>query len=143
MQKSAWFSMGLLSGVIAVLLTVIVMQNHEPMAYAQAAGGGGDGSTMMYSGGAQSQIQDIIWVLHKKITPRKPGADPNDIIANKTEHHILACYQVMGQGRSVRLVGVRDISFDLDIPDYKNEKPSVREIITELKKAQGSSSRKR
>ena len=142
MQKPMWFSMGLMAGVIAVLLTIVVMQNREPMAYAQAAGGG-DADTMMYSGGAQSQIQDIIWVLHKKNTPKKPGADPDDIIANKTMHHILACYQVVNQGRGVRLVGIRDISFDLDIPEYKNEKPTVREIITELKKAQGSSSRKR
>ena len=98
---------------------------------------------MMRSGGSQPNIADLIWVLQKKTMPRKPGADPKDIIANKTEHVILAAYQVKNQGRSMKLVAVRDISFDLDVPEYMNEKPSVRDIVTELKKAQAQKGKRR
>ena len=143
MQKPMWFSMGLMSGIIAVLLTIVVMQGREPVAHAQAGGLLGSGDLMMRSGGSQPNIADLIWVLQKKKMPRKPGADPNDIIANKTEHVILAAYQVKNQGRSMKLVSVRDISFDLDVPEYMNEKPSVRDIVTELKKAQAQSNKKR
>ena len=135
MQKPMWFSMGLMSGVIAVLLTVVVMQGREPVAYAQAGGLSGGGDLMMRSGGSTTNINDIIWVLHKKKVPRKPGADPNDMIPNKIDHVILASYQLMRQGRSLRLVAVRDISWDLDIPDWGGESPSVRDIVGELKKA--------
>ena len=144
MQKSVWFSMGLMAGVIVVLLTIIVMQDREPLAYATQAGGfstGGD--LMMRSGGSQPNIQDIIWVLQKKKMPRKPGAEPNDIVANKTDHLILAGYQVMNQGRRMKLVAVRDISFDLDVPEYMNDKPAVRDIVLELKKAQASGNRRK
>ena len=97
----------------------------------------------MDSGGSQPNIEDIIWIVQKKKMPRKPGADPKDIIANKTEHVILAAYQVRNQGRGMKLVAVRDISFDLDIPEYMNEKPSVRDIVTELKKAAAQGSKRR
>ena len=136
MQKPMWFSMGLMSGVIAVLLTVVVMQGREPVAYAQAGGLSGGGDLIMRSGGAQQNFQDVIWILQKKKVPRKPGADPNDIVANKTDRVILAGYQVIAGGRKIKLIGVRDISFDLDMIEYENDRPGVMDIIKMIKASQ-------
>ena len=36
MQKWGFFTMGIMSGIIAVLLTTVIMQNREPLAYAAA-----------------------------------------------------------------------------------------------------------
>jgi hypothetical protein len=42
----------------------------------------------------------------------------------------------MTGGRKIKLVGVRDISFDLDLMELENEKPSVKDIVEALRKAQ-------
>ena len=36
--------------------------------------------------------------------------------------------------RQMKFVAARDISFDLDVIEYANDKPKVRDIVEELKK---------
>jgi len=35
----------------------------------------------------------------------------------------------------MKLVGVRDISFDMDIVELENDKPSVKDIVEAIKKS--------
>jgi hypothetical protein len=139
MQKWSYFSMGIMAGIIAVLLTVVVMQNREPQAHAQAATvDGGGGGLIMGVGGSTTQQSDLVWVLNKHAAPKgkAAGGGEGGIVSSKDEYLTLACYQVSNQARSVRLVATRNITFDLDLVEYHNEKPSVKDIVEELKKAQ-------
>jgi hypothetical protein len=43
---------------------------------------------------------------------------------------------VANGARNVKLVAVRDISFDMDVVEYGNDKPHVKDIIDELKKSE-------
>ncbi len=123
---------GMMAGVIAVLLTVVIAQNREPKAFAvpQSVDNTNAG-LIMGTGGAQTQTQDILWILFKRQAPSK--GDKEGILA-KSERITLCCYQVANGARNVKLVAVRDISFDMDVVEYMNDKPHVKDIIDELKK---------
>lgn len=139
MQKWSFFSVGIMAGIIAVLLTVIIMQNREPAAYGMAPNNvDNTGAGMLMGvGGSAPQQSDILWVLWKHPAVKRPGADPTkDITASKDERLTLCCYQVANGARTVKMVAVRDITFDMDIVEYGNDKPHVRDIIEELKRQQ-------
>jgi hypothetical protein len=140
MPKWSYFSLGIMAGIVAVLMTVVVMQNREPKAYAepaapQAVDNTGQG-LMLATGGATSQQADILWVIHKHKALPRTGGDAKDVVTAKEERITLCCYQVMTGGRKIKLVGVRDISFDMDLMELENDKPTVKEIVEALRKAQ-------
>lgn len=130
---------GVMTGIIGVLLTVVVSQNREPQAWAAPTApmmqdkGGGD-MLQMYSGGSQNNIQDVIWIVYKRAATATAGG--KDSVLSKNEKITLCCYQVGNGARNVKLVAVRDISFDMDVYEYGNDKPHVKEIVEELKKAE-------
>ncbi len=137
MQKWSYFSMGIMAGIIAVLLTVVVMQNREPLAHAstlQAVDNTGAG-LMMGIGASQQNQNDIVWIVYKRPAPRKAGADAKDSVIAKDERITLACYQIGNNARQMKLAAVRDISFDLDIVEIANEKPSVKDIVDKIKES--------
>ena len=139
MQKWGYISVGIMSGIVAVLLTVVIMQNREPQAYAapavpQAADNTGQG-LMRATGGATANQVDVLWVINKHKAPPHTG-DAKDVVNQKDERITLCCYQVMTGGRKIKLVGVRDISFDLDLMELENDKPTVKDIVEALRKAQ-------
>ena len=140
MQKWGFFSVGIMAGTIVVLLSALIMQNREPLAHAatppvpQSADAGHEG-LIMGIGASQQGINDICWVLFKRNAPRKAAAkDPKDVVAMKDERINLAAYKIDLNGRSMKLVAVRDISFDLDILELGNDKPSVKDIVETLRK---------
>jgi hypothetical protein len=124
-----------MTGIIGVLLTVVIMQNREPQAWAAPMQAGPSTDILqMYSGGSQNNIQDIIWIVYKR--QNAGGADKKDSVLSKAEKVTLCCYQVANGARNVKLVAVRDITFDIDLIEYGNDKPHVKEIVEELKKAE-------
>ena len=140
MQKWGYFSTGIMAGIIAVLLTVLVLQNREPQAYAapaapQAVDNTGQG-LMLATGGATSNQADILWVIHKHKATARTGGDTKDVVTQKDERITLCCYQVTVGGRKMKLVGVRDISFDMDLLELENDKPSVKDIVDVIRKNQ-------
>ena len=149
MQKWGFFSMGIMAGVIVLLLSALLMQNREPLAYAspapltQAADAGQNG-LIMGIGSSSQGINDICWVLFKRPAPRKAaaGSDPKDVVAQKDERITLAAYQIMNGARSMKLASVRDISFDLDILELANDKPSVKDMVEHLRKQQPKDEKK-
>ena len=138
MQKWSYFSMGIMAGIIAVLMTVVVMQNHEPKAYGSAPQASDNTGTglMLATGGATANQPDILWVINKHKTTARAGADPKDVVGAKDERITLCCYQVLTGGRKIKLVGVRDISFDMDLIELENDKPSVKDIVEVIRKNQ-------
>jgi hypothetical protein len=132
-SRWTYVATGVMAGVIGVLLTVVLSQNREPQAYAaplmqaQAPTEG----LQMYTGGSQNNIQDIVWVIYKRASAVK--GDKEGVLA-KSERITLCCYQVATGARNMKLVAVRDISFDMDVVEFGNDKPHVKEIIEELKK---------
>lgn len=135
-MQSRWtyVATGMMAGVIGVLLTVVIAQNREPQAWAapQSVDNTGSG-LMMGTGGAQTQQQDILWVIHKRPGTVSAGKDS---ALSKTERITLCVYQVANGARNIKLVAVRDISFDMDVVEYGNDKPHVKDIIDELKKSE-------
>ena len=138
-MKWTFFTMGIMAGIIAVLLVAVMMSHHEPQAFAatpQTADNTGQG-LMLATGASTSNQNDILWVIHKHKAPaRAGGGDSKDVVASKDERITLCCYQVTIGGRKIRLVGVRDISFDMDLLELENDKPSVKEVVETLRKAQ-------
>ena len=140
MQRWSQFSLGLLAGIVVVLLTLVILQNREPQAHAVSQVDNAGGNLIMGIGASQQNQNDLVWVLWKHPAPKRPvGADTKDdkesIVTSKDERLSLCCYQVSNGARSMRLVATRDISFDMDVVEYHNEKPTVRDIVDELKKA--------
>jgi hypothetical protein len=136
MQKWSVFSMGLLAGVVGVLLTVVLMQNRELKAEAatplQASDNTGQG-LMLATGGATANQNDIIWIVYKRPAPKRAGADTRDVLS-KDERITLCAYQVANGARNIKLSAVRDISFDMDLIEYMNDRPHVKDIAEELRK---------
>lgn len=134
MHRWTTMATGVMAGMIAVLLAVVVMQNREPQAFAaplmQAQS---TESLQMYTGGSQNNIQDIVWIIYKR--PAQSKGDEKGILS-KSERITLCCYQVGNGARNVKLVAVRDISFDMDVIEFGNDKPHVKDIIDELKKSE-------
>ena len=149
MQKWGFFSMGIMAGVIVLLLNALLMQQREPLANAsptpplpQAADAGQNG-LIMGIGSSSQGINDICWVLFKRAAPRKAaGGDPKDVVAQKDERITLAAYQIANGARSMKLASVRDISFDLDILELANDKPSVKDMVEHLRKQQPKDEKK-
>ena len=137
-MQSRWtyVATGIMAGVIAVLLAVVVSQNRDTQAWAapafQATDNTGQG-LMMGTGGSQTQTQDILWIIYKRAGTSSP--DAKGVMA-KSERITLCCYQIQNGARSIKLVAVRDISFDMDVVEYGNDKPHVKDIIEELKKTE-------
>ena len=133
-SKWVYFTTGIMAGIIAVLLTVVIAQNREPQAWAAPAmmQASGESGLHVYTGGSQSQIQDICWIVYKRNQPTK--GDKEGALA-KTERITLCCYQVENGARKMKLVGVRDISFDMDVVELENDKPSVKDIVEAIKKS--------
>ncbi len=72
-------------------------------------------------GGTQSGINDLYWVLTK-------------MQVEKEERVVLALYQAQNNGRGFKLAGVRMLSADLQIIEYGQDKPHVKDVIDELKR---------
>ncbi len=135
-MQSRWtyVASGVMAGIIGVLLTMVIGQSREPQAWAAPMMQDKGGDMQMYTGGSQTQTQDILWIVYKRASP--PPADAKGLVASKTERITLCCYQVQTGARQMKLVAVRDISFDMDVVEYGNDKPHVKDIIEELKKSE-------
>ena len=136
-MQSRWtyVATGVMTGIIAVLLTVIVAQNREPQAWAAPQSVDNNQNGLIVStGGATNSTQDILWIVFKRPAPVTAGA--KDSILSKAERITLCCYQVANGARNMKLAAVRDISFDMDLVEYNNDKPHVKEIVEDLKKAE-------
>lgn len=141
-QKWTYFTIGIMAGVIAVLATVLLMQPKDTLASPTALQDSAQQAGIALStGGSQQNIQDVLWVLHKRHVANKAGGDTADI-TKKDERLTLCCYQVTNNAKGMRLVSVRDISFDMDLIEYKNEPPSVKDIVEALEKEQKKKSGK-
>ncbi len=119
--KSAPFVVGALFGVIVALLAVLALRDATPPAYAQGAASGpaSAGNMTIVTGMSQQNLTDLMYVL--------------SVAPNGTNKH-LAVYQCVN-GRSLKLVATRDITWDLQVPMMKNEPPTPATIKVEVEKA--------
>jgi hypothetical protein len=135
MHRWTYVVSGVMAGIIAVLLTVVIAQNREPQAWAapatpQGVDNSGNG-LIVTTGGANTQTNDVLWVVFKRAGGVSAG---KDAALQKSEKITLCCYQVANGARNIKLVAVRDISFDMDLLEYQNDKPHVKEIVEEIRK---------
>jgi hypothetical protein len=143
-QKWTFFTIGVMAGMIALLSFALLLQASESTAYAAppARNGTSDPSAgiVVATGGSQSQIQDICWVLYKRKNSAQAsggeGETVQDSVTAKEELLTLGCYQVVRNGKSMKLVGLRNVSYDMDLLEYQNERPSVADIVKALRTQQ-------
>ncbi len=143
-QKWTFFTIGVMAGMIALLSFALLLQASEPTAVAtpekKSRNGTADPSAgiVLATGGSQSQIQDICWVLYKRKNTNQTGSGDGgtiqDDVTSKEEIVSLGCYQVTRNGKAMKLVGLRNISYDMDLLELQNERPSVGEIVKELRR---------
>jgi hypothetical protein len=137
MQKWAFFTMGLMSGIIVLLATALLMQ---PAAARQDGVSSNDGKgLLMVPGGSADNRNDIVWVLHehdplpalaKLVSDTEEAKD-----LRKPKRLSLMMYQCVSGAKSMKLVSARDISYDEELVDYNTERPRVADIYADLKKA--------
>jgi hypothetical protein len=72
-------------------------------------------------GGTAPNIQDLYWVLTR-------------IAVDSQERIVLALYRAKPDGKGFGLAGVRMLSADLQIIEYQQDRPRVKEILEQLKK---------
>jgi hypothetical protein len=72
-------------------------------------------------GGTQPNVNDLHWVLTK-------------VNVDKEERVVLALYQAVDGGRGFRLNGVRMLNADLQLLEFKNDGPRVKDIVDALRK---------
>jgi hypothetical protein len=72
-------------------------------------------------GGTGVGVNDLYWVLAK-------------VSVDGLERLVLAQYQSLKEGRGFKLTGVRMLSADLQIIEFGQDRPRVKEILEELKK---------
>jgi len=82
-----------------------------------AAAGGLTGGV----GGTAPNIQDLYWVLAR-------------VIVDGQERIVLAQYHAKSGGAGFTLSGVRMLSADLQIIEYNQDRPRVKDILEELRK---------
>jgi hypothetical protein len=70
-------------------------------------------------GGTQAGLNDLYWVLTK-------------LTVDKEERLVLAMYQ--GNHRGIKLAGVRMLNADLQLVEYNGDKPTVKQVVEELKR---------
>jgi hypothetical protein len=137
-QKWSFFAIGVMAGIIAVLGVALLTQAQQAKAVATAPQDSDPAhGILMATGGSQQNMNDICWVLYKRDAPKGAGGDTGttDGVMTKDKYLSLACYQVANNGRNMKLVDVRNISWDLDLISLRREQtdPTVADIIKALR----------
>jgi len=134
-HKWTYFAIGAMAGIIGVLSFALLLQARTPTADAATQDNNPAAGIVVATGGSQQSLTDVCWVLSKRLAPEKAGGEASTVdgVMHKKEFLTLGCYRVIDNGRKMMLVGVRNISWDLDMYEYMNEKPSVMELIKLLR----------
>ncbi len=137
-QKWTFFTIGIMAGMIALLSFSLLLQASQPTAYAAPTSGSADPSAgiVLATGGSQQNLNDICWVLYKRKNTGQANADSGgtqDDITNKESLISLGCYQVTKNGKMMKLVGLRNVTYDMDLLEYQNERPNVSDIVKSLR----------
>ncbi|MBI4566021.1 MAG: hypothetical protein HY716_15145 [Planctomycetes bacterium] len=140
MQKWSYFTMGLLAGLVLVLGAALLAQGKSGEALASPPlfqGVDNQGEFVLAVGGAEQQVNDLLWVLHKhkKLPALEPREmDVRDKAINK-DMISLCLYKADENGRKIKLVAVRNIAYEVEMDELKGSTvPPVSDIRDLLKK---------
>lgn len=134
MQKWSFFAMGAMTGVIAILSCALLMQQQGGQAYAAAMQGDDTQNKLVISSGMSQQNQsDMLWIVHKHPRLIKPKEQDKELQKDCVS---LSLYKITRNGEGMKLIAVRDISYDEELVEYQTarETPSVKDVYDLLKK---------
>lgn len=137
MQKWTYFSMGIMAGLILLLGGALLMQGRESSAHAMPMQTvDNQGKFILAVGSSEVGKNDMLWVLHEhpphdKLKQRDQGDDS----IMKNLRMSLCLYKIEEQGKKMKLVAARDIAYDIEIVNFGQETPTVREVMEMLKKS--------
>jgi hypothetical protein len=136
MQKWTYFSMGIMAGLILLLGGALLVQGREPAAHAMQSVDN-QGKYVMAVGSSEPNRYDMLWVLHEH--PPHPKlrlrGEEDDAGILKGQRISLCLYKIEQQGEKMKLAAVRDIAYDVEMIEYQQKTPTVREVIDMLKKS--------
>lgn len=139
-QRWAYFAMGLMAGVIVVLALALLQQQGAARAYAaasQATSSDGRG-LLMATGMSQQNLSDIVWVLHEHpplAALARSGEDSETMAKLRKPNRLsLMLYKVERNGTAMKFIAGRDLSYDEELIEWKNESPTVKEVVEALRK---------
>ena len=154
MQKATFFSMGMLAGIVVLLAFALLYQINENELQASSSSllrqdlSGAE--TICVQGGSGPDMRDMLWVLYRRKgrpkaapapeenTGRRPGRAPEEPPPNVAgEFQLTLAVYELGQASRGRLTlkGVRDITYDVEVPELNSGQPSVRDIKSQLEDA--------
>jgi len=135
MQKWGFFAVGAMAGVIAVLSFALLLQQQNGLAHASTFQGDDTQNKLVMAPGMSQQNQaDCLWIIHKHPALIKPKDADKDL--TKPDRLSLSLYRITKNGEGMKLVAVRDISYDEELVEYQTarETPTVRDVYDLLKK---------
>lgn len=121
MKAATGLAAGAAAGFLAAVLAI--QAGAMPAAHAQAAVAGPEGATVLATGGASSNQNDLCWIL----TRVKPARGP--------ERTVLALYRAEKGGDHFSLRSVRYVDPDLRAVELNvggGKAPTVREVLNAL-----------
>lgn len=154
MHKWTFFSMGMLAGIVVLLAFALLYQINENEL--QAANSGlmsqdfSGAETICVQGGTAPDTRDLLWVLYRRRGKPKPTAPAEEASGRRTSRDknetpvevggefqlTLAAYQIaQGSRGGLTLRAVRDITYDIEVPELNNGQPAVRDIKKQLEDA--------
>ena len=134
MQKWTYFTMGIMAGLILLLGGALLSQGRESTAYAMQ-GVDNQGRFSLATGSSEPNRYDMLWVMHEHDPHPKlrlRGDDDAGIL--KPKQITLCLYKIERQGERMKLVAARDIAYDIELQNYNQETPTVKEVLDTLKK---------
>jgi len=128
--------MGITAGMVLMFGCTSLMQGREPKALAAPQDVDNQGQFIVATGSSEPNRYDMLWILHKH--PPHPklkvrGSDEEGGIL-KPEQMTLCLYKIERQGEKMKLVAARDIAYDIELQDYNQEIPTVKEVLETLKR---------
>lgn len=141
MLKWSYFSMGAMAGIIAVLSFALMAQQQSNLAYAAPNNPWQDNNQqglIVQAGGATQNQNDCLWVLNKHQPLIKPKEGAQDKELQAPFKYSLCLYRIVRNGEQMKLVACRDITYDMELVELYNDRPTVKDIYEQLKKSIGS-----
>ena len=125
MKQALFVISGVAIGLLASLVAVVSAKTDyvaqaEAQAGPSAGSGAGNGGTIVATGGASNNQNDLCWVLTKVRPARGP------------ERTVLALYRAERNGEQFNLKSVRMIDADLRLIELGKHEPSVGTILKSL-----------
>ena len=128
-----WKGTSFMLGITAGLFLMVLARSPETAAHAAPPQGvDNQGKFTVAVGGSEPNRYDMLWVLHEH--PTHPSLRPDRGEDSKANQITLALYKIEKQGEMMKLIAARDIAYDIELQNWKQEDPDAVKVYELYKK---------